>query len=358
MRYVNPLGTDSLTIRPDWRFEALQNPTKYKLGEFVSTPDNNTGCLKRYVSAGLNYEVNYKFPDYLKEYEENFSAEEKEVFRDLYRVHFKRSRQKKITVSTNRQLFQTNPVWNIKNVKYVQDEYLRKLVLHHSNFKVDPDIKYAFRLYKSKDHDEVFKFIGYSIFAGVSDSQLAKRYNATKSQMVAVRKIFFDFSRFPKDRVAKFAYLRQLANIGLFSDVDFNYFKRVFEMGELGLRAQVDFTHLTQPEKLQVREYLSDSIVVNTLNVNFAIRSQKDAVTYGTMVSSLTDYYIKQKEAQFFDARIHNLNVVTSRIEGQLTPITDGVTDLDKKFIDLIREHSLQEPTPFEYKTLDMLKKT
>lgn len=356
MKYVNPIGVGSLTIRPNWRFEVLQNPAKYKLADFVSIPENNVGCLKRFISAGLTCEINYKIPEYLKEYINGFTSEEIEVFNNLWYKQFKRSGQKKISVRTKKAIFQPNPVWNLKYVHLIQDEFLRKLILHHSNFKYDDDIQYAFQVYKSADHEDIFKFIGYGIYAGISDSQLAKRWNIKPSQVTAIRKIFFDFSRFPKDRVARFAYLRQLANIGLFSDTDFSFFKRIFELGELGLRAQVDFTSLTYEEKLKIQEYLSQSIVANTLNINFSIRNQKDAVTYGVMVTTLSNYYIKQKESQYFDAKIHNLNVVTSRIEGQMTPNTEGLTDLDEQFIALIKENSLLEPMSIEYKTLEMLK--
>lgn len=362
---VNPIERiGSLHIKPNWRYELLQNPAKYKMQDFVSIPSSNAGCLKRFIPAGLAFEVNYKYPDHLAQYNADLSIEERTVLQSLWRQSFNDSTIPRIAIDTNRQLFAQNPVWNLQHVEKIQDDFMKRLIYHHSNFKFDRHIKYALDLYRSVENKEVFRFIGYGIYCQLTDAQLAKRWRLPVKHIEAVRNLFWDFSRFPKDRVANFTYLRQLANNGVISDVDFVFFKRAYELGDLGIRAQLDFTTLNADERRTVEEYLGKTVIANTLNLSFTIKTQKDAVSYGLIVSNLASYYIKQKEASFMDARIvnldaqtRNLNASTLRIEGALDKQIDGLSELDQQMMELLREHSFNEAPPQEYKTLADLKK-
>lgn len=332
--------------------------------DFISIPSSNASCLKRFLGAGLPYEVNYKFPDYLVEISASFSAEEKELFYQLWRKSFNASTVPRIAIDTDRGIFQRNPVWNLKHIERIRDHFLKRLIYHHSNFKSDPHIKYALELSRSEENREIFKFIGYGVYCKLSDETLAKRWRIKVKQVEAIRCIFYDFSRFPVDRVASFTYLRQLANIGVISDTDFIFYKRAFELGDLGIRAQVDFTRLNDVERRTVEEYLGKSIIANTLNINFTIKTQKDAVNYGLQVSNLASYYIRQKESYYMDAKITNLNAVTKnveaatrKIEGDLLGDVEDLSDMDRQMMNLLREHSLEDVPQIEYKTLADLKK-
>ena len=362
---VNPIErVGSLHIRPNWRYELLQNPAKYKMQDFVSIPSSNASCLKRFLTAGLPFEVTYKLPVYLNTYVAELANDEKELFLSLWRQSFNDSGAPRIAIDTDRQLFMKNPVWNLHHIEKIQDDFLKKLIYHHSNFKFDRHIKYALDLYRSSENREIFRFIGYGVYCGLTDSQLAKRWRLPVKHVEAIRNIFWDFSRFPKDRVANFTYLRQLANNGVISDVDFVFFKRAFELGDLGIRAQLDFTNLNNDERRIVEEYLGKTVIANTLNLSFTVKTQKDAVQYGLIVNNLASYYIRQKEAHYMDAKIvnldaqtRNLNASTLRIEGDLSKVTDDLSELDKQMMELLRDHSFQEAPPQEYKTLSDLKK-
>ena len=343
-------------IKPNWRFELLQNPAKYKMQDFVSIPENNASCLKRFISAGLSYEVNYVLPEYLQQLTQDTTQEQKDMLFSLWDRAFKNEGRKKIEIDSNKPQFKHNPVWNLKYVPFIEDAFLRKLIYHHSNFTYDADIKHAIDYSRSEEHTVIFKFIGYGIYCKLSDAQLAKRWNMTRGQIAAIRNLFFDFSKFPKDRIANFTYLRQLANIGAISDVDFNFYKRAFELGDLGIRAMVDYHNLNDEERLKIEEFLGKSVVSNTLNLNFTVKTYKDAVTYGVMVSNLASYYIKQKESAYFDAKIRNLDVMTRRVEGEMLGEVEDMSDLDREMVALLREHSLEEAPQIEYKTLSDLK--
>lgn len=355
---VNPVERlGSLHIKPNWRYELLQNPAKYKMQDFVSTPDNNAGCLKRFLSVGLSYEVNYKLPEYLQQYVAVLSEEEKAVYLELWERSFKREGKQKVSIDSQPPLFRSNPVWNLKYVPNIQDEFLQRLIYHVSNYKFDPYIKYALDLARSEESSLIFKFIGYGIYSNLTDAQIAKRWSIGLKHVAAIRNLFYDFSRFPKDRIANFTYLRQLANIGVIDDVDFTFFKRAFELGDLGIRAIVDYNNLSQPEKRQVEAFLASTVVSNTLSLNLTVKNYKDAVTYGAIVSNLASYYIREKESSYYDAKIKNLNAMTERIQNELIGDVSDLNTLDKEMIELLRAHSLQEVPQIEYKTLSDLKK-
>lgn len=325
--------------------------------DFVSIPTSDASCLKRFIGAGLLHEVNYKIPTNVQQYMRVIGGDEAKKLFELWNKTFKRSGVKKISVDTDKKLFQSNPVWNLRHVHRIQDEFLRKLIYHQAGYKFDNDIHYAIEKHRAEDQKEIFRFIGYGIYAKISDEQLAKRWNMSIGQVSAIRLLFFDFSRFPKDRIANFTYLRQLANAGSFDEVDFVFFKKVFELGELGIKAHIDFPNLTNEEKNRVTEFLGHSAITATLNINLAIKTQKDAQNYGLVLSNLADYFIKQKEASYFDAKIRNLDATTRRIEGTMVGDVGDMSELDRNMLDHLRQVSLTEAPQIKYKTLADLKK-
>lgn len=358
MKKINPIKKlGSLHIRPDWRFELIQNPAKYKLQDFVSIPTSDATCLKRFLKAGLQFEVNYVIPPHINEYIELIGGEEASKLKQLWAKKFKQDGKKKISIDTDKMIFAKQPVWNLSKVPQLQDTFLQRLIYHISNYKMDWDIQHAFDMKAHPEHSEIFRFIGYGIYCKIPDVQLAKRWNKTVRQIEAIRELFFDFSRFPKDRVANFTYLRQLANIGAFDAVDFAFFRRAFDLGDLGIRAQIDYTNLDADEKQVVIDFLGQAAVTNALQINMAVKSQKDAVQYGLIISNLADYHIKHKEAEYFDAKIQNLRAQTKRIDSTLLGEIDDLTELDTQMVDLLRKHSLKEPPQPQYKSLADLKK-
>lgn len=345
----------NLLVRPNWRYDALFNPTKYKLKEFVSkTVVNNSGALKRFVQLGLPYEVTKKMTPRMKSYYDSLSTTNKSLFLAMWDRHIKRNKIENISIDAAEPILAKVQTWNLKKLDKINDKFLIKLIKHYVNYEHDQHIAYALDLGKNPDYIEIFKFIGYCIYAKVTDKDIAIRWNLPVKHIEAIRLLFYDFSSFPKDRLATIAHLRQLTNIGLFTDVDFAYFKRVFELGELGLKAQTDFHTLSKAEKKIIEEYLGKSLVANTLNLHFSIKNQRDAIQYGNVVSNLSTYYIKQSEATYFESKIKNLDAMTRRIEGDMRDTEMNMTPIDKELMALLSEHSLRD-TQVEYKTLDLL---
>lgn len=341
-------------VRPNWRYDALFNPPKYKLKEFVKkTVPNNARSLRRFIGLGLPYEV-HKIPQRLKNCYTSLTEENKPLFLAMWNRYSKRNHMKPIEVDADPAVIQKIVLWDLKKVHNIDDLFFQSLIKHHSNFEYNQHIAYALELARNKDYLEIFKFIGYCIYAKIKDEAIAIRWNIPVKHVEALRLIFYDFSNFPKDRLAALTYLRQLTNSGLFTDIDFAYYRRVFELGELGLKAQTDFYNLTAEEKKLIEEYLGKSIISTTLNLNFSIKNQKDAVQYGVVVSNLASYNIKTSETSYLDAKIRNLNANTKRIEGEMNAGDVRMSDNDIELLSLLSEHSLHDSRP-EMKTLDML---
>lgn len=344
-----------LKIKPNWRSEVLINPAGNKFKEYLCNAVTGANCLRRVIGAGFTYEVQYKVPDEVKRYASALNPEQGARLLKLWNKSFKKSKQKKISVEANEPLQKKFPIWNLTKVSSLQDKFLIKAIHHASNYKRDAGITYALELYNSAEHVEAVRYIGYCIYAKVSDKDIAKRWNIPVNAVEALRLLFFDFSNFPKDRLANFTCLRQLANNGVITDTDFAYYKRVYELGELGLKAQTDFFSLTKEEKRTVEEYLGKSVVANTLNINFSIRNLKDANNYGAIVSNLASYYIKEAEISYFTAKTENIRASTRKLEGDMLGATSDVSQLDEDVMEILRQHSLHEET-IEYKRLDSLK--
>lgn len=359
LKTVTPLTkVGNMLVPPNWRYNALFNPAKYKLKEFANrSPVAGHSSLKRFLNIGLTFDINYTMSDSLKQIYRLISPENKSFFLAIWNRSFKRKGIKKVTIQPDAATFQRNPVWNIKGVEYINDTFLRRLILHHSNYQFDKHIAYALELGRNEEYAEIFKFIGYCIFAKIPDEKIAIRWKVPVSHITALRMIFFDFSFFPNDRIATMSHLRQLTNNGLFNDLDFVYYKRVFELGELGLKAQTDFYNLNPAEKKQVEEFLGKSIVSNALNLQFSIKNQKDAVEYGAVIGALSNYYSKNIEKAYFESKIRNLDATTRKIEGDMYDNSKaGLSEIDLKYMDLLTQNSLHEDR-LEYKTLDMLNK-
>lgn len=351
-------STDKLrdaATKPNWRYDVLLNPNKYNLSKLLSRSENGSNGLRRYIRNGLPYSVDPPHSEELKELLKDLPEAEANKAKELITRYQKINSRKPVSVDYTQEVIRTHPLWNLSKVKHISDQFLVRAIKHVANYEHDEYIAKAILMFRSEEYQEIINFIGYCLYAKISVVELAKRWSIPVRVIDAIRLLFFDFSKFPKDRIANFTHLRQLANNGVIDDVQFGYYKRVYELGELGLKAQVDFYNLTDSEKKTISEYLGNSIVANTLNLNFSVRNQKDALSYGATVTGLTSYYIRNAEMAYFHAKTRNLDAVTRRIEGGLLTREEGLTAIDKELLDLLKQNSLLD-AQVEYKTFAQLK--
>lgn len=246
---------------------------------------------------------------------------------------------------------------NLKIRDKVNDEYFSNLVEHVSEFKFHDDVAFALALKNSEEHQEIFKFFGYSIFAGYSDVELAKNWKFSVKNITAIRKLFFDFSNAPREVVGQLAYLRQLSSTGIIDEHDFKIYRRICELGKLGLRSMSNFFKLSKEEKSEVKQYLSDAVYGNTLDLGFTAVGFEQAVTYNRVVSNVAALHLREKEIMLTDARIRNLEASTEKMRAGIKSTDDlNLSDLDITAKELLREMSKRNDVFTNFKTLAELK--
>jgi hypothetical protein len=169
--------------------------------------------------------------------------------------------------------------WNIQCVStYINDVPFKQAILHTTGYSFNPDIQFAITLGTDVRQSVVAKMLSYSIFLGKSDVDLYKEWKILPKQIAWFRLLFADFTHFPQSDVAKWSVLRQLTNNEIITEVDFNYFKRISELGEVALKAQCAFHTLTEDERTTIESYLGNTAIVNVLDQHTAIRTAEDGV--------------------------------------------------------------------------------
>lgn len=346
------LIASGLPSRPDWRFDALVLPYKYNLKKHVSTSTESCKALHRFISEGIDVIHNHKLTLPLTEIHELLNEEQKAEFAEYYRRYLKRSKKPQLVIVVDKQKHKNMRNvyrWNMGSVDKINDKFLVKAIKHISNYEFNQEIDYAIKLSTNPSFKEIFKFIGYGIYAGASDAQLAKRWRVPIKKIEAIRLLFFDFSSFPKDRIAAFTYLRWLVSTGLLTEEDFAYYRRIYELGELGLRAQLDYHNLTKEEKSTVKQYIGDAVTATALNLHISITGKDDAKAFINTAAIVSRQSLVEHETT---ARIDNLRANTERVKNMVGGNELVLNDTDEKYMKILEALSTQEAPPMDLPTL------
>lgn len=338
---------------PDWRYQFFCDPKKSNLTQFCRKPAAGSSSLVRYIrSLGLDYTVHKSLTPDMQRVLDPISGKNRDMFFKLFNKRLKAQGFKNIFCQTYEAPFKQ---WKLKDIDKLNDEFFRRLVYFASGFKYDPYIDFAIRLRTSEQHSEILRYMGFSFYAKVSDEQIAKRWRLKIKQVEAIRLLFFDFSNAPKDRIASLSYFRQLVVNRLYTEEDFRFFKKINELGELGLKAHLDFHSLTEEERRKVEDYLGASMWENTLNINFSVTNMRDALSYNGVINNLANFYIKKEEVKYYQAKTRNLDVSTRSIEGALAG-NDITHEADVEALEIIKNLSRHDNVLPEYRSITDLK--
>jgi hypothetical protein len=274
------------------------------------------------------------------------------AFFKLYNRQQRRNRDRKLFVpSYDKQV----PVWNHKHVEVVKDLPLREFLLHVSKIKFDADFDFAVKMKHSVGQQRVFCTIGYSIYAGIPDWKIAYRHKLRFAQVRAIREIFFDFSCAPTDPVARAAYLTQLADNEVITDVDRRYFKMVATLGELGLKADADASVLTPEERERMQLYLADSMIENVAALYFSIDCKRDALAYSQVINSLGTFMSRREDIILTRARVRNVDAATARIVNEKTDYNAQQSPEDIRALEMLEKLSSAETSEPKYRLITEL---
>jgi hypothetical protein len=311
----------------------------------------------------------------LDEIVEELSSKERQKFHHLFNKQFKKHNDHDFntgittSVKARRKFILTShaapndPVapyvgWRLKHIEDIKDEWVRRIIRFHAGIDADPVVDYVMTLKGSGQHEEILRYVGYSIFLGKSDCEVAKMWEITEKQVEAIRMILCDFSRLPKNTIAKLAHFRQLVQNEVCSDVDFQFFKLLDDLGDIALREISSSKLVTPAERLKIDEYLGSSMLENVIRIKMAVRTSKDSIVYNNVLNGLGNLRLKAAELQLSAAKVENLNTVTEKIRTDMgTQAKSGAVYADlldqlKKSQDTLQVLSKNEPLQPEFRKI------
>lgn len=274
--------------KPAWRFEAITNPLKYGFSGFCTSPKSDCHSLNRVATRGYAHHIVRKYPLYFEQLSKTLPAELNEQLIKIWKKNLRQHYSKDLYLNDFGKCGKILN-WNIPKLKELQDIWLKKLVFHAFGNKQYSEITFALALHGDELFEQQFRYIGLEIFANESDINIGKRWKIPVNNITAIRNLFYDFSYFPVSRVAQWSLLVQLLNNDDIADEDFALYKRVYELGHLGVKAQVDGYHLDSNERQLISEYLAKSAMKNTFDIQFAIKTNKDAKDYNNVLSAMAN---------------------------------------------------------------------
>ena len=243
--------------------------------------------------------------------------------------------------------------WNIRKLEKINDLWFRKLARHVANYEFCPEIDAALRLHLNDDYEQIKRYVGHLIFAQVSDKDIAKQWELPVKTITALRMLFFDFTSLPKSPVARWGTLVQWVNNGDIKPDEFALYKRVHEMGELGLKAQVAGAFLNDDERLKVKDYLTKSATSNTFNIQFSTRTPRDAVLYNRVIGDLVRMDLQREELKLRQCEQRLMDMQVQKISKEMN--IDKTQELQSEDLRLIQSAinllSKEDSAP-RYKTI------
>ena len=280
------------------------------------------GCLKRFVYNGegcVDYSVKYKLPKEVYSLQKLLSKEHASKLQEVWHKNWKKTNpDRRKIVCSNKSLKLELAPWNLQKIHTLSDDFLVRAIRYFSRFTCDHAIEYAVDWYRSAERQVTLSDFGALIFAGVSDIKLAQKFKLSLKQTEAIKLLFFDFSVVPKDRVAVFAYLKQLSHTSAIPEHEFSTYKRVFSLGEIGVSAEDDYFMLNDEDKQLVDKYAGSTAVSTLLHIHSKITTVKEALAYQPVVANLGNHFIKREEIQLMKAKTHHLTVSAKKIENDL----------------------------------------
>jgi hypothetical protein len=333
---ISKMGTQFQS--PSWRYQLAFYPERFGFEKFCSQPGVNSGNLKRLISNGIVPVDSYDLPIYIKQLYNKLPAL---LYQQLIKVWDKRyfnNRVRKVTFNNNRAGMIN---WNINKVKKINDDYVQKLIFHCYNYEANEYISEAIKFYKTKTNETNCKWLNYSIYGNKTDIELAKQWYKPVKFIEALRLIFFDYSGWPKDKLVQYSCLRQLANNKEIDDADYHAFKRIYDLGELGLRSILGHQVLTEDERDEVKSYLAGAGVDNLMDQRFAITSLKESVIFNNSVVGYVNANLHRLE---LEQRAAVMRLNAQRIEKELgINETVSLTVEDNTLMENLREMMLLE---------------
>jgi hypothetical protein len=325
---------------PSWRYQATFCPERFGFASLCSKTKSNAGNLARLISNGIVPVEKYIIPLYIRQLQGKL---EPGLYTQLIKVWNKfycKNRHGKITFNVN----ETRPGllnWNVRKISQLNDHFLQKLIKHCYNIEGDEYIKDAIKFYKNENNDVTCKWLNYSIYGGKTDKELALQWRKPVKFIEAIRLIFFDYSGWPTDKLVQYSLIRQLASNNEIDAADHHAFKRIYDLGDLGLRSILGHQALSEPERDIIKGYLAGSGVDNLLDQRFAITNLKESISFNRSVAEYANIGLRKLE---MEQKAAIMRLTANRMERELgVGREDEVYVEDSILMDSMREMMKQE---------------
>lgn len=304
---------------PSWRFKASENPDKFGFRSLCSRPRSSAGHLKRFIPKGLEAHGVYEWPQFFENMSSGLEPKLQDCLKKIWNKNFKETIGGRVQYEVDYADEENQIIsWHAGKIEEINDEWFKKLLRHRFGTKGDMAISNAIELMLKRDQQHISQCIGYYFFAGLTEAEIAKKFDLKLSVVRALKYIFFDFSALPKDSVAKWLVIRQLAENGDIPEEQMPTYKLIFDMkGELGIKARFTQHHMDSVEAGKAKDYLSNSGWTNMLNINYYIRSKRDLLDYNRNITELGKLSLQKQEIKLREqeARLMELNVLRQQKE-------------------------------------------
>lgn len=218
----------------------------------------------------------------------------------------------------------------------MNDEFLKRMVFHCFNYKYDQYIEEALRFFKDPSNSMNTKWFNYCFFGRMTDKELAINWNKSIGFIKALRLMFFDYSHWPKDRIAQFSLMRQLVSNQEIDDADYHHFRRIYDLGRVGIKSAIGLDKLEPEEIRKIDAYLGASAMDNMLNLRYTITNNREAHSYGKLMNEHRGNNIKKLEAE---QRTELLKLTANKLAREMGVSEDEALFYeDKALLDEMRE--------------------
>lgn len=316
---------------PNWRYQATHSPEKFGFSDFLSKPEPNAGHLTRLIPNGTTPVNVYYQPIYMRQLKSRLSPRLSYILDRIWDRQFQRTNSGKITFNNVNPKEHGFISWNMRKLATLNDDFFKRLVMHCYHYQPDQYIGDAIKFYKNPDNDVSIKWMNYSIYGGKTDTELATQWRKPVKFIQALRLIFYDYSSWPKDRLVQYSLIRQMVSNNQLDAADYHAFRRIFDLGELGLRSVLGHQSFNEKESLLIKEYLAGATVDALMDQRFTISSTKDIMNYNRAVADYANIGLKRLE---MEQRAALMRLTGQRMEKELGIEQD--TDMYDEDIELI----------------------
>lgn len=292
---ISKLGTAFQS--PSWRWQITFCPERFGFEKYCSRPASNAANLTRLIANGLTPVETFKLPLYLSQLRDELPSLLYAQLMKVWNKHWRRTRSRKATFNVN--VNRTGLLnWNVARIGKINDPFLQKLIKHCYNIEGDEHISDAIKFFKNKQNDLTCKWMNYSIYGGKTDKELAIQWHKPIRFIEALRLIFFDYSGWPKDKLVQYSLLRQLTANGEIDSADYHIFRRIYDLGDLGLRSILGHQMLSEDERDTIKLYLSGAGVDNLMDQRFSITNLKESVIFNRSTAEFANIGLRKLQLE------------------------------------------------------------